>query len=1003
MEHGNLFDKIEKNMADPFAEAIKRKEATLPPVMPPNPIEAHNQKIGKPQMGNNPPLANAQKKKTEKPQMGDNNNPPLANAQKEKNEKPEIGNNNNPPLANAQKKKTEKKVKEPVKEPVQKQKGEDENAPIFEKEKDVDKKTSFKRVSYDYTKKVLKRENVDKAELTDRIMEAYAYAQDKDKKSATVKGKTKNKRLAEYSSKTSKIAMIKREESAEGEKLAKLKSDAGKNAEGLDDSTFRLIGVLRDQDKKKGLKADPEEFSLMKSLLANETKDEAYDGFHEKVTYMEKVFGLVMSTNIRDFAFDSNLNLVQKGDMVKKLSMLQGFDNVKQLVAKYRDYSYLGGDSGVKLAYDEEQLTEIMARLSAFDEIKQTYEARMMLFKNPMFALIGKTQMEALSLEELMSRRSLANRRIRQKRGDKEKYQTLYSYYDAQVRLRIIKEKGHFTRGSNPEKLLTKYRKEYKTFDMSALNHTIVDVKLEKKQSAVNTQKAKKVFNTGNVNTDGDLELARRLQEEENRNYNNYYDEDEALAYQLQYGYAKQPMFAKKKNYLPKDDPDLKGDETRDWKAYCAKFDEKVYAGFKKNITFKDNLAPIDDEAFKRILYMGMSQLKTLQDITDSYTLTDKQKQILYEGYKMLTDIRYSGTLKSHFSDLFYDREDAVKAYDNFILGHEKSDDMNKHDAHGRNPDEAGIALNQREILTMFKRIIYMQEQREEGMKLLREAREERPTLNYQVGIKDPGKLHYEAQRYSLSCWSCATASIINYKRIQHGLPGTIKQKDVLKYKLKFKDNSADTADVRDNIKSFMKKDGNMGNAFAVGDMFFDRKILPFPVSVHNFTIPSSSNESIEAGLVEKRKVEFIKAVAEGLKHGPIATLKAHHYVSIVRIDGEMLYVRNSQPGTDSDVPEYNDAEQPISVDDFFREAGGREIELTWLEDMDDAEALKLQEQSGNKVVYDQNKKTFTKAVKGVDEYRGDRIAHTKGVHIATEFKSGGATIAENYVYVKGT
>ncbi|MCR5626613.1 MAG: hypothetical protein K6F99_04790 [Lachnospiraceae bacterium] len=353
--------------------------------------------------------------------------------------------------------------------------------PVFENQNILKSTKSVNRISYDNTREIFKTESIDLKALDEAVIDEYAFAQKQtDRKKAKVKGKTKDKRRTEYQKKTSEAAAVAQaqmqvmnDEQTINRDLGTIdsfkdldritdpaeKEEALKKAETAT-ARVRLLSVLRGDSQLRNA-------TFMDNMYFHKANNELSEKeLENKKAEFERIIHSVLKMDLSMFDYKSNSDLVKNKDLAAKLEILKEIKSIKGLSAEYREIR------GEEPLFDDNALGELDSRIEALEIIKTEYDAKLNLMKNPVYALMGKTQIDSLTDDEIAERiiraQSDAGQTLsEQKRkhaGEREEF-----YKSIQALRAARKNKNAFGRGVEANELLKKICKKNK---VRALNYS---------------------------------------------------------------------------------------------------------------------------------------------------------------------------------------------------------------------------------------------------------------------------------------------------------------------------------------------------------------------------------------------------------------------------------------------------------------------------------------------------------------------------------------------------
>ncbi|MCR5626615.1 MAG: hypothetical protein K6F99_04800 [Lachnospiraceae bacterium] len=332
--------------------------------------------------------------------------------------------------------------------------------PVFENQKITETTRSVTRIKYDDNKNIFTSESVSLMKLDEEVREEYAFAQNqKDIKKAKVKGKTKDKRRSEYQKKTSQSAFVKKIWSNLADQKNKEYTDLldiGVNV-GLSQERVETFGMdcVRFLNSVEGDSAYRNKEFLENMHFEKDNDELTAEEKALKRTELERVMHNILKLDLSMFEYNSNDELV-KNDLEAKMRILNSTENLDQLLSEYMDVY----DKNISI-FNNDDVREFNVRILALNNIREEYRLKLNIINSPQYALLGKTQLDSLSDEDLEQRINS----IDFKSGD-QKERTRGYFYDNLLKLRNLhKKKYGFKEGAGTKDMLAGIRKQNKLKD----------------------------------------------------------------------------------------------------------------------------------------------------------------------------------------------------------------------------------------------------------------------------------------------------------------------------------------------------------------------------------------------------------------------------------------------------------------------------------------------------------------------------------------------------------
>ncbi|MCR5626614.1 MAG: hypothetical protein K6F99_04795 [Lachnospiraceae bacterium] len=332
--------------------------------------------------------------------------------------------------------------------------------PVFENQKITDATKSVTRIKYDDHMNIFTSESVSLKMLDEAVREEYAFAQNqKDVKKAKVKGKTKDKRRSEYQKKTSQSAFVNKVRSNLASQRNKEQSDLFHI--GGDASYFDKKVETFGMDCVSFLNAvEGDSVYRNKEFLENMHFDKKNEDLtaEEKAlkrTELERVMHNILKLDLSIFEYKSNDELV-KNDLEAKLKILNSTENLDQLMDEYLEV-YDKKNS----IFDNDDVKELKVRVLTLNNIREEYNLKLNLINSPLYALLGKTQLDSLSDEDIEQRINSVDFRT-----GEQKERMRGTFYNNLLKLRNLhKKKYGFKEGASTKDMLAGVRKQNKIKD----------------------------------------------------------------------------------------------------------------------------------------------------------------------------------------------------------------------------------------------------------------------------------------------------------------------------------------------------------------------------------------------------------------------------------------------------------------------------------------------------------------------------------------------------------
>ena len=299
---------------------------------------------------------------------------------------------------------------------------------------------------------------------------------------------------------------------------------------------------------------------------------------------------------------------------------------------------------------------------------------------------------------------------------------------------------------------------------------------------------------------------------------------------------------------------------------------------------------------------------------------------------------------------------------------------------------------------------------------------DQRKSVHHTAFLQTNLKENYEQQvRGSLDCWSCAGSGILNH--FTRGEKGhkIVKQEDLRGFEPKFRNadsmklklpkDQAFYDRMKEELEEFTTKNQSkdrtqsvMGNPYMVADFYL--KELSNYDNLKNTAVrraefnTSSARKSLkdDPSVLHNMAEKFKSVVHDAIKKDSALTLLCGmHYVTIIGIDGDQLTVCDSNNSAVIDNTTYK-------VSDLFSEhAGTFAVELTWLESIEDPNAvaeqytnLKYDPNTGKYESEGMNQTECIGLCEGVEAWKSFtnkeediRQFYSEGIYLPKKFETG--------------